>query len=232
MKTIGILGGLGPLAGAFFYRRLIELTPVRGEEDHLPVVMVSSPAIPSRLAYLEGRGPSPLPALQAAVRRLEGAGADVIVMPSSTTHAFFPELKAASSAEWVNMIEEVSQAAGSRGVTRLALVATTPTITFHLYDDALRARGIIPLVPDDASQSHIMDVIAGVKNGEALPPLAAELMAVAERPWASGADAVVLACTETPVVFPLSEWSLRHPVPILSATDILASAAIRKAAGA
>jgi aspartate racemase len=228
MKTIGILGGLGPLAGAFFYRRLIELTPVLRDEDHLPVVMISSPSIPSRIAHLEGRGPSPVPALQSAARILANAGAELIVMPSSTTHAYYGELTADSAVSWINMIEVVSSAVAAYGIKRLGLLATTPTITYHLYDEALAAYGITPVNPDARSQSEIMDVISGVKSGGAVSPLGRRLLEIAERPWSDEAQGILLACTETPVAFPSAVWNQHHQRPVLSATDIIAAAAIEQ----
>ncbi|MHB1627079.1 MAG: aspartate/glutamate racemase family protein [Bacilli bacterium] len=91
MKTAGILAGLGPLAGAYFYRRIIELTPGSNDEEHIPVVLIAEPSIPSRIRHLEGAGESPVPKLLEAIRKLVAAGADFIAIPSSTTHIFYPE---------------------------------------------------------------------------------------------------------------------------------------------
>lgn len=82
------MGGFGPLAGAHFYRRLIELTDAHSDEQHLPLLLLSDPAVPSRLQHLAGEGPSPLPKLLEMARRLVAAGADLIAIPSATVHAY------------------------------------------------------------------------------------------------------------------------------------------------
>ena len=72
--TVGILGGLGPLAGAHFYKLLVEKTQAGNDSDHLPVVLISDPTIPSRVDNLFGDGPSPVPRLVALAQLLESLG--------------------------------------------------------------------------------------------------------------------------------------------------------------
>lgn len=220
MRTVGIIGGLGPLAGAYFYRRLIELTPAADDGDHLPVILLSSPAVPSRIAHLENRGPSPVPSLVQAARALEQAGADFLVMPSSTTHAYYPDLSQAISLPWLNMLDAVSQATAAQGIARLGILATTPTVQYRLYDPYLLPLGIAPVYPDPRSQSEIMAIIGRVKSGGDPATLGLSLLEIAERPWADRVPALLLACTEIPVIFPQSQW--RRQAALFSATDILA----------
>ncbi|PSR36157.1 MAG: aspartate racemase FomE protein [Sulfobacillus thermosulfidooxidans] len=219
MRTAGIIAGLGPLAGAYFYRRLIELTPAHRDEDHIPVILLSSPQIPSRIAHLEHRGPSPLPTLIHAAQTLVQAGAEFLVMPSSTTHAYYDALSQAVSVPWLNMLAVVSDTIASHGIHRLAIMATTPTVQYHLYDSHLLARQITPVLPDATSQMDIMNIIERVKGQDDLVALGQALYEIAQRPWSATADGLLLACTEIPVVFPVASWN--QPA-IFSATDILA----------
>ncbi|HUV38977.1 MAG TPA: aspartate/glutamate racemase family protein, partial [Planctomycetota bacterium] len=92
-RVIGVLGGMGPEATADFFVKLIRLTPARCDAEHLHVVIDSNPQIPDRTAFIERKGPSPLPLLVAAARRLVDAGADLLVMPCITAHLFIDEIR-------------------------------------------------------------------------------------------------------------------------------------------
>jgi aspartate racemase len=192
MQTVGILGGLGPLAGAHFYRRLVELTPAQSDEDHIPVILVSHPDVPSRIHHLSGTGPSPVPKLTELCRQLEQLGAQIIAVPSTTTSIYQAELSPAVNVPIISLIDEVTRViatddgcttesgtsergTGERGTsesgtsergTRIGIMGTTPTRTFAVYESAFARHGIQPLYPDDASQSDIMDVIRAVKGSQ------------------------------------------------------------------
>ena len=232
MKTVGILGGLGPLAGAYFYLRLCELTPASGDEDHLPVVLDSDPEVPSRVNHLSGQGPSPLPALRALAGRLVECGADFVVMPSSTTSYYLPEIRASLSVPMLSIVEEVAANVHQVGIQRLGVLGTTPTRTYHLYDATLASRDVAVVYPDDKSQQDTMDLIWAVKTsmmdqpGSVSTPSRSDVLVdILGRAWARDVDAILLACTELPVVgrFLLTTSA---PKPILHSTDILARAAI------
>lgn len=220
--TVGILGGLGPLAGAEFYRRLVACTPARDDAEHLGIVLVSNPNIPSRIDHLFGCGPSPLPTLITLVETLEGMGASVIAIPSSTTHAYHSEMQRAVSVPVVHLLDEVAAAVTVMGSRAPAMLATTATVQLGLYAPHFDP-DVTPLYPDARSQHDVQQVVESMKAGEDPDDLAAVLVEIASRPWASSADSVVLACTEL-CLLSLHEAHL----PILSATDVLVRAVLRK----
>ncbi len=230
-KTLGILAGLGPLAGAHFYRRLIELTPADDDSEHLSVVLISESRIPSRLAHLEGRGPSPLGALTSTASRLVAAGAEVIVIPSTTTHAYYDNIAAHVSVPVLNLIELVADDIVRHSYRRVAIVATSPTRQYGLYDTAFRKRGVEAIYPDPTSQKEIMAIIQGVKSTGNQPAWGERLLDVMSENWATEADGIVLACTETPVAFQTVSASLAHEIRVIDATDILAKRAIAVCTG-
>lgn len=86
-RTVGVLGGMGPLATADFYTKFVRLTPARTDQEHPRVFIDSNPKIPDRTAGLFGQGPDPAPALVATAQGLVRAGADVIVIPCNSAHA-------------------------------------------------------------------------------------------------------------------------------------------------
>lgn len=224
MRTVGVIGGVGPLAGAHFYRRLVELTPASRDEDHIPVVLATDPALPSRVAHLTGTGPSPLPGLVALASRLVGAGAELLVIASVTTSAYVGELVAEVDVPVLDGLAEVGKAVAQDGFRRPAILATTAVCSLRLVDPYLPA-GVRPRYPDPASGKEIQQVIVDVKAGADPADAAAALAAIAARDWAQDCDVRLLACTE----LPLLQAYLPGPVPYLSVTDVLAGATVRAA---
>lgn len=220
---VGIAGGLGPLAGAHFYRRLVEGTTASRDADHLAVVLISDPAIPSRAAHLLGHGESPVPALAAVLDRLAVAGATLIAIASSTTHAYYDELAARSSVPIVHLLRALGRAAGAAGLRRPGIVATTAMARHRLLD---------PHMPDDvdarhpgaAIQQRIQDIIDAVKAG-AEPAAAREAMLEVLHAPAWEADGFLFACTETSLLLPLPS----APGPIVSAADVLVAEVLEAA---
>ena len=104
-KVVGIIGGMGPESTAELIRRVFLLTKTNVEQDHIHIIADSNPKIPDRTAYLLGKGPSPVPALQETVKRLTQAGADLLAIPCNTAHIFYDDMQSATSVPILNMIE-------------------------------------------------------------------------------------------------------------------------------
>lgn len=230
MVALGIIGGLGPLAGAHFYKRLVELTPARKDEDHLSVILMSSSDIPSRIAHLSGEGISPVPKMQHVARQLQLVGANVLVIPSSTTHLYYSEIAASVEIPVLNLIDEVANHLAYKGIVRIAVLATTPTRKYQVYDQVLEKAGISLVYPDEDSQEELMQIISSVKSGQNdekdRKKYTHHIIKLCSRPWAHDVEAMLLACTELPAVFSNKELTASS-YAVLDATDILANASIR-----
>lgn len=230
LKTLGIIAGLGPMAGAHFYERLVHFTPAIGDEDHIPTILLSDPAIPSRILHLTGQGPSPVPRLVAVAERLIRAGADFLVMPSTTTSYYYEEIQSQTEVPLVSLVRAVGETLNDRGIRTVGILATTPTRTHHIYEASFRERHMQWIYPDDASQRRVMDLIARVKGmGPAsdLRGLGWALDEVVRGDWADTADAVLLGCTELPVIWDRWDPSQRSRTRVVfSATDILAETTV------
>ena len=113
LKTIGVLGGMGPEATAYFFGLIARNTRVSRDQDHIPVVVCSLPQVPDRTEAILHGGPSPLPLLIRGVEALRRAGADFAVMPCVTAHYFHAALAARSPLPVVNLLDEtVSEVGG------------------------------------------------------------------------------------------------------------------------
>ena len=89
-KKVGIIGGMGPLATADLFEKITHLTKADADSKHIHVIIDSDTSIPDRTAAILGLGPDPTDELKAAAKRLENAGADILLMPCNTAHYFYP----------------------------------------------------------------------------------------------------------------------------------------------
>ena len=92
-KVVGILGGMGPMSTVDLMRKVTEKTPVRGERDHLRILVDSRPQIPDRPAALLGTGESPVPMMQESARMLEKWGAELLAIPCNSAHGFLKDVQ-------------------------------------------------------------------------------------------------------------------------------------------
>jgi aspartate racemase len=205
---LGIIGGMGPLATADFFHKLIAATDAACDEDNIPALIHSVPQLPSRPAAILNKGPSPLPALVAARDCLLEAGATMLAMPCNTAHYWYDELARGLAIPFPHIADAVaSELRAKRG--RVGIIATSATLTARVYERRLGEdiEWLSP-GPDDYRQA-VQPAIEAVKRndpaqgGRGIEPVIAELL---ER----GASCVVLACTELPVAMDAIASTLRE----------------------
>ena len=229
-RTIGVIGGMGPLATAEFYFRLVRATPAATDQEHLHVVIDSNVEIPDRTEAIEGRGPDPTSLLVETARRLVAAGAEVLVMPCNSAHAFLDPIRGAvPGVPVLDIMEEVAAAAAAlRPAPKAAgFLATAGTMRQRRYHAALSRRGIAVVAPDAEGQRVVSEAIASVKAGDTAPAVRGRIREAAEALVRAGAGVIVLGCTELPLILDPSDLA----VPVLDGTEILARAAVREGFG-
>lgn len=235
-KVVGVLGGMGPDATVDFFAKLVAATRAERDQDHLRIVIDNDPTVPDRSAAVHGRGPSPAPHLAAMARGLIAQGAEVLVMPCNAAHAFRSGvLGAAGDVPFLDLIETTVAATRERlqEVATVGLLATDGTLAARLYDDGYAAAGVRALAPSAADQALVMEAIYAVKRGRADAATAATVRAVAERLTAAGAEAIVAACTEVPLLLRDGDVVVDgRPVPVIASTDALVARTVAFATGA
>ena len=223
-KTIGILGGMGPLATADLFRKITCLTKASCDNDHIRVYIDSNARIPDRTAAILSGGTNPVPEMTSALRHLEACGADCIILPCNTAHYFLPQLQALTPIPILSMLEATAKACAAAypGKTA-AILATKGTLATRLYDNALAKEGVACLTPDEAGQDALMRVIYdGVKAGAAPDAYRQDMTRVLDDLTARGADYFILGCTE----LPLAAQALGLTQPTVDPTAELAKTAI------
>ena len=224
-RTIGILGGMGPLATADLFRKIVVLTDASRDGDHVRVYIDNNPSIPDRTAAILSGGADPLPAMRDSLRKLEACGADCVIMPCNTAHYFLPRLQGLTDIPFLSMLEAASAACKVRfpGGTA-AVLATRGTLSAGLYQRALEQAGVPYLLPEEAERDALMEVIyGGVKAGAPPEQYRAAFLRVLDALAARGADCFILGCTE----LPLAAQLLGLDRPFVDPTEELARAAIR-----
>ncbi|MDZ7799589.1 MAG: amino acid racemase [Trueperaceae bacterium] len=227
-RTLGILGGMGPQATLDLMRRVIARTPAQREADHVHMLVDLNPHVPARVPALDGTGPSPGPELARMTRSLVEAGAEVLVMPCNTAHAWADEITAATNVPFLHMIDLAVDAAlaGPSAPQATGILATRGTRRARLYHDRFEARGVAVLDADEEAQARLDAVIAGVKIGADEEELRAELRSLVDGLARRGAPRVLLGCTELAMVAPNA-----GPVPLLDPAEVLAGAIVRACTG-
>ena len=229
-KTIGILGGMGPEATAYFYELIIKQTKAEKDQDHIKAVIFSNPEIPPRTDAILKTGPSPTPLLVEGFQRLKEAGADFVVMPCVTAHHFYPEVKDQVDIPFISLLDEAVKWAKDAvpQLRKTGLVASIGTLESRLFHDVFSSAGIETITPEPDEQAQVTDAIfgpRGIKAGFTSGFAKETLVSIAKVLVARGADAIIAGCTEVPLV--LKEQDL--PVPLVEPLRIAARACIIEA---
>lgn len=228
MRTIGILGGMGPAATLDFYGRLVDLRGASRDEEHPPCLLNSATQIPDRTNHIVGVGPDPAPALVKGALVLEAGGAEFIAIPCNTAHAYLRTMREAVRIPILDMIA-AAVAAVQREVPdarQVGILATTGTLTIGLYDGLLREAGCEPLHPEAPDQVQVMEAVHSIKGGSLGPDerLSQAALALVDR----GAGAIIMGCTE----IPLGLDTQCCPAKVIDATQTLAEMTLSLALGA
>jgi aspartate racemase len=161
--------------------------------------------------------------------KLTKMGVDFLICPDNTIHQAFSHVQAHSALPWLHIAEVVAEHAAQRGFRRLGITGTRWLVDSEVYPEKLRAKGLEYLRPTDAERDEINRIIMDeLVPGVFKPEGVAYFQQVIARMKSAGCDAVVLGCTEIPLIMSDANSAL----PTLDSTRLLARAALRRAVGA
>lgn len=199
MKTLGIIGGLGPQTTADLYARINQLFDV-DSIGHRPHIIIDSIPITT---YLENENiiyerefEPVLPFLIASAKRLEKAGADYIVLACNSLHIFSSEISKAINVPFVSIIDVVASKINAKGYKRVGLLGTYKTNSSKMYDNALEASGAKLSKLNSAEQVKLSKTIIRLINGSYGDEDRKYFNKLIEQEINNGAEAVILACTD------------------------------------
>jgi aspartate racemase len=224
-KIVGVLGGMGPAATVDFMATVIAFTPAATDQDHIHMIVDNDPKIPARQDAILRDGADPGLAMAAMAKRLRDAGADFLVMPCNTAHAFASQVTAAVDIPLLSIIDVTVAACGA--FDRVGLLATEGCLRSSVYQDAFEQTENELLLPSEDELRDFMDLAFRIKRGDRGEDVAAGMLRLANALQERGAQAIIAGCTEIPLV--LHESML--DIPLVSSTDELAKHTIAYARG-
>ena len=224
MKTIGIIGGMGPLATVHLFERIVLRTKAQKDQDHIRVLIDSNTNIPDRTKAIIGDGEDPVKELVNSAKILEKGGADFLIMPCNTAHYFIDEIKKSVNIPFLNMPEEtVKYTYDKYGKdTVVGIMATDGTIKSKIYENYYSKLGIKTVVPVKTQERIMKFIYDVIKKGnynagtDLLFECANELKEL-------GATTFLLGCTELSSAQYLYkfEGNFINPMEVLTERSIL-----------
>ena len=222
-KTIGILGGMGPMATADLFTKIIKLTDAKRDYDHIHIIIDNYPQIPDRTRTILSGNNLPVSFLINAAQRLEKAGADFIIIPCNTSHFFLEQIQQSVSIPIINMIEEVAKNLQKQEIHCVGILATDGVLKSGLYETVLQKYEICIKYPCPEAQKNLMSIIYDEIKANRIPR-PEKIFSELDHMIKNGAEAFVLGCTELPLAF---NGIVKYR--LIDCTDILARVAIQKA---
>ena len=226
MKTLGIIGGLGPESTLDYYQRIIALFRERTGDRHYPEFVIVSVDLRKGLDFMDANDLSGMANyLLEGIHKLARAGADFGIISANTPHIVFDEVDPKSPIPLISIVEATCAAAKARELKRLALFGTRYTMQASFYPKVFSREGIELLVPESNDQNWIHDkYFSELVPGIFLPETRAGLIAIVDRIKAkSDIDGVILAGTELPLILCDAH---HNGIPFLDTTKIHVETAV------
>jgi aspartate racemase len=227
--VIGIIGGVGPEATIDLFQKIVKATPARVDQEHLRILIDCNPKIPDRVKAIFEKTENPLGALIATAQNLERAGADLLLIPCNAAHYYYREVAKKVFIPVLHMIEETALYCHRRFPLweTFGLLAGSSTVVLGLYPKAFERVQKKILNPGPEAQEKIMHCIYEIKAGNVGAPVREELLRAVQELADAGAQAILLGCTEIPLVLQDGD----SPIPFIDPTQVLAEVSVAMARG-
>ena len=225
-QHIGIVAGSAPGAALCYSTICKEAPALMGEHNHPEITMNSVP-LAEHMSYIRANDWETLASvLAASAQKLAQAGADFAICPDNTYHQAFKYLIPKSPIPGIHIAEAVAEEASHSGYKRLGILGTKYLTEGGVYHEVLQKFGIESEIPDEADRNRINEIIFNELVNEIFPEASRLYFnEVAEKLKSRGCDAVVLGCTEIPLIVRPDDT----PLPTLDSTRLLARAALKRA---
>lgn len=193
---LGVIGGLGPMATAYYLELVVRMTDAKRDQDHPEIMVMDIPTIPDRTAYILGKSEEdPVGPMVQLGKQLKSLGATVLATPCVTAHYFHEALQQGSGLPVIHVIQKTAQLLRSEGVGCVGLMATDGTVESGIFQKELEAAGVSVVLPDEQGQRGVMTIIYDqVKAG--IPADLQLFHGICGQLRRQGAQVVILGCTE------------------------------------
>ncbi len=196
---LGVIGGLGPMASAYFYELLVSMTAVTRDQEHLEIIIYNSPNIPDRTAYLLNKtNNNPIPHIVDIAKKLEEQ-VDYIAIPCITAHAFYDMVAKQIKIPIINMLDELADYLTENRINKVGILATDGTLKSKIFQQKLEYLGIRCLLPDIEFQQELMCLIYNdIKSGKEIDKI--KFDEITNNLYNKGVSDIILGCTELSLI--------------------------------
>ncbi|MEI6843483.1 MAG: amino acid racemase [bacterium] len=205
MKTVGIIGGLGPETTSEFYLDIV-FSCQKKDKTARPAVIISSVPMPYQIeedAIAKNIGIERImPFLTKEAQRLEKSGADFIVMPCNSLHVFIDDIRKAVSIPVLSIVEETVAFLKKENMNKVGIVSTSATVKNKLYENAFAENNITYVAPDDFQQAKMGKFILNLVTGQQKNKDREDLIEIINDFENKNVDCVILACTDLQLLIP------------------------------
>ncbi|MGI6710883.1 MAG: aspartate/glutamate racemase family protein [Bacilli bacterium] len=225
-KKLGIIGGMGPLASAYLYKRIIELTNALKDQDHIPIIIDNKTEILDRTAFLTGKGKDPYPFIKESAIFLENSNVDAIIIACNTAHFCYEKLKKDVSIPIYHMIEEVVEEIKENPNLQegLAILGTEGLRLFPSYKEKLNQAGIFCYETNLEEQNKVSEIIYLVKEEGVTKKVLEKFKSLINSLEKKNLKHFILGCTELPLIVENLDLNKKY----ISSIDVLAKRTIKK----
>jgi len=203
MKTLGMIGGVGPESTIDYYKNIIAMYRERKRDGSYPQFVINSINLQKGIDFLEANNlPGMTDFLLDEIEKLPKAGAELGIIAANTPHIVFDEVAARSPIPLISIVEAACAYAKERGLKRLALFGTRYTMQADFYQKVFKREGIELVVPEPKDQDYIHEkYFAELVPGIFLPETRENLLAIVDRMKAkTSIEGVLLAGTELALI--------------------------------
>lgn len=221
-KKLGIIGGMGPKAGAWLFQRIISLSEARCDQEHLEIFLHNNTCIPDRTRAIINGEESPLAELQRSIALLNACRVDVIALACMTSYYYYNSLHKQSQVPIIHpvplILKELKESIGSG---KVGLVGSTGLLRSGLYQNILEPAGFEVLtLNDEEQQKYFMTPIyqsikAGINSRETTDLFSYQFEILKEK----GAEVAIGACSEVPLIVDRNALT----IPFIDVFDLFAN---------
>lgn len=224
MKTIGIIGGLTWLSTADYYRLINQqINEKLGGVEAGKIILYSVNFAEIKVLTENNNWDAIADIMKEVAQKLEAAGADCILIGANTMHKIADEVQSAIHIPIIHIAEETSKVIEAMGMKKVALLGTKYTMQLDFYTRKLSAKGIQTIIPEEEDIAYINNAIyTEMGKGLFLPETKARFIQIINELLQSGVEAVILGCTEIPILIKQEDVDL----PVFDTTAIHVDAAV------
>ena len=226
MRTVGILGGIGPESTVEYYRGIVAGYRQRRPDGSYPSIFINSISVSKLLGWMDaGQLSEVVSYLLDELQKLVRAGADFGIIAANTPHVVFDDVQRRLPIPLISIVEATCAEAKRLGIRTVGLLGTRFTMQASFYPDVFRREGITLVVPDEAEQTYIHEKYVGeLLANTFLPETRARLLEIIQRMKEQGQiQSVILGGTELPL---LLRDETASGIPLLDTTQIHVQAVV------